>query len=477
MGFNKTVFFFFLFILPALWLFAQPSAEEVRDPATTEKILDRPLGMEVLKDGSWLITDGGGAWRMDDTGSEILMVDPEGKVTWRYGQGLRFAHSAVMLSNGNILIPDTGNNRLIEVNRAKQIVWTSESWPGGRLSDGSRLDYPNHVQELEGGFFLVSDRNNSRIIEIDRAGTIRWSFHGTTRQHAPVFIGNGRYLVADSEGNRVLEIDGAGNILWSFSEGLRWPRCVEKLDNGNYLITDSNNHRILEVSPAGAVVAELKGPLRVPYEAHRLSDGTTLVCDAQHGRVLVLDAESRIVREFRNLQYPSYADTPHDPGFESLPPGVAVDLEAGVESRPLDYNGWHVADMVGHGSGIWAVDDAVAREGEKSVSIESKKNDRSRRWWGQRIAVRPGERLNLFCSIKTETVPPGAAGIGITWMDEMGGQLGGVSGPALYGSTDWTVVPLSVLVPEGAAMAEISLTLVGRGKAWFDGLEFGREQR
>jgi hypothetical protein len=435
-------------------------------------ILDRPLGVELLADGTYLVTDGGGALRWDDTGSEVMIVDRAGAVLWDYSEGLRFAHSAIMLRNGNVLIPDTNDNRLVEADRAKRTVWTSESWPGGALSDGTRLDYPNHIQELEDGHWLVSDRDNSRIVEIDRGGAVYRTFRLTKRQHAAISIGGGRYLVSDSEANRVLEFDESGAVLWSFDQGLAWPRCVERLESGNYLITDSNNNRVIEVTPDKRVVSELKGPLATPYEAHRLPSGNTLVCDAQHGRVLELDPSGAIVWKFGDLEYPKYPETPADPGMEKV--AAAVDERSGVEKRSLSATGWYVSDMVGHGWGSWSVDRRVFRAGSASLRIDSPRADGCKRAWGQRISVAPGRRLNLFVGART-ALESGGAGLGVTWYDALGATIGGSSSKALGGEAEWTTLSLACVAPQGTSFAELSLSVVGKGSAWFDELQFGSE--
>lgn len=467
---------------PALAAGPARSAAPLLDPSVTPGVFDRALGVEVLADGSWLVTDGGGAWRFDDTGSEVLIVSPEGRITWRFGDGLRFAHSAIQLKNTNILIPDTNNNRLVEVSLAGKVVWTSEAWDGGtgKLSDGSHLDYPNHIQELEDGRWLLSDRDNNRVIELDRAGTVYWNYAQTKRQHAPLYIGPGpdgvgRYLVSDSEGNRVLEFDRNGAVVWEYTEGLKWPRAIEKLENGNYLITDSNGHRIIEVSPDKKIVKELKGIFSTPYEAHRLLNGNTLVCDAQNARVVEVTGDCVIVREFSNLHYPEFSREIRDPGFEKAPAGIAVDLPSGVENRPFDLNFWQVSDMSGHGTGQWAVLEDGSREGVHCAYIRSDKADASTRAWSQRVSVKPGERLNLFVSVKTKTGRDGLAGFTVAWMNATGGQIGGVTSPSISGEQDWTTIPLAVLAPPGAASARINLSLIGKGEAWFDQVELGRE--
>ncbi len=418
--------------------------------------LVRPLGCVVLDDGRYLITDGGGP-NWSDEGSKILIINREGTVEWVFDQGLRFAHSAIMLRNGNVLIPDTNNDRLLEVDPDQRIVWSSESWGdgSGRLPDGSHLNYPNYIQELADEHFLVSDRLNSRVIEIDRTGTIYWQFTGAAKQHAPKYIGDGRYLIADSDGNRIIEIDQSGAILWSYSAGLSWPRDAVKLPDGNILITDSRNNRLLVVAPEGTVTNEIKGHFSAPYQANLLPNGNFLVCDAQHGRLLEVTPDSKITWEFCNRPLTKLSTSLENGDIEALD-------SAG---QPLS---WIVCNLQAHNNGLWSVDSSISRGGQHSLVIESEAaTDNSNKWWGQVLQVKPGTQLKLTAYAKTENVRDGAV-ISIGYLDELGGAMGGVNSAILKGTNDWRELTIVFKVPQGITQVNISVSLIGAGKVWFD---------
>ncbi|HCF88864.1 MAG TPA: hypothetical protein DF292_02625 [Firmicutes bacterium] len=418
--------------------------------------LIRPLGCVILDDGRYLITDGGGV-NWTDQGSKILIINRQGTVEWSFDQGLRFAHSAIMLRNGNVLIPDTNNDRLLEVDPDKRIVWSSESWGdgSGRLPDGSHLNYPNYVQELDDEHFLVSDRLNSRVIEIDRAGKVYWQFTGASKQHAPKYIGDGRYLIADSDHNRIIEIDQSGQILWSYSAGLSWPRDAVKLSGGNILITDSRNNRLLFVTPEGTVVNEIKGHFSAPYQANLLSSGNILVCDAQHGRLLEVTPDSQITWDFCNRPQPKLSTR--------LANGNIEELDS--SGQPLS---WMVCDLQSHNTGRWSVDSNISRNGQHSLAIEGELGSAAaNKWWGQVLKVKPGTQLKLTAYAKTEDVRGGAA-ISIGYLDELGGAMGGVNSAILNGTNDWRELTIIFQVPQGITQINISLSLIGAGMVWFD---------
>ncbi|MFA5687587.1 MAG: hypothetical protein WC959_00305 [Kiritimatiellales bacterium] len=60
---------------------------------------------------------------------------------------LEFTCSVERLPNGNTLIADTSNNRILEVNPTDEIVWSSDDWTGGtgKMSNDDGLHYPNNI--------------------------------------------------------------------------------------------------------------------------------------------------------------------------------------------------------------------------------------------------------------------------------------------------------------------------------------------
>ena len=101
--------------------------------------LHNPHDVDRLPNGHTLITDGGypaGGTQSSGSDSRVLEVDAAGNIIWSFANGLDFAHSAQRLPNGNVLISDTGNDRVIEANPAGDITWNSDNVV---LSDGSTL--------------------------------------------------------------------------------------------------------------------------------------------------------------------------------------------------------------------------------------------------------------------------------------------------------------------------------------------------
>ena len=80
-------------------------------------------------------------------------------------------NSAELLENGHILIADENNNRVIEVDRAGDIVWQY-----GNPADTSILNATAFASRLENWNTLITDSGNSHVIEVNRAGPVVWSY-------------------------------------------------------------------------------------------------------------------------------------------------------------------------------------------------------------------------------------------------------------------------------------------------------------
>jgi len=180
----------------------------------------------------------------------IYTDDPGFEAIWRSEDignfELDYPNDANFLSGGNLLITDRNHHRVIEVNRATgEIVWqfgvTGE--PG---IDDSHLDGPHNADRLSNGDTVVADSNNDRILVIDAGGAIAWRYHpgGSDRLKWPRdsdVLDDGNVLIADSLSGRVIEVSPAGEILWKYRIGViatqTAPYDVDLLDNGNVLFS------------------------------------------------------------------------------------------------------------------------------------------------------------------------------------------------------------------------------------------------
>ena len=108
----------------------------------------------------------------------VLEVDPEtDEVVSVFGETgnhsiMRHQHNPHRLSaHGTLIVADSGNDRVVEYDlEAGERVWTYT----GPAFDG--LQWPRDADRLPNGNTLVTDSRNNRILEVDPDGEIVWRF-------------------------------------------------------------------------------------------------------------------------------------------------------------------------------------------------------------------------------------------------------------------------------------------------------------
>jgi hypothetical protein len=276
--------------------------------------------------------------------NRVLLVDRSGHILWQYGQfgpggaGPNQLNTPVQntwlplgdrherddedfgahrrIPRGHVLITDQANERIIEVNLAKQIVWqygtTGISGNGPGL-----LNNPNCAELLENGHILICDENNNQALEVTHT-TPSTIIHTYTIAGGMLFNGvafasrlpNGHTLITDSGNARIVETDENGNVFWQYFTNTDpnsnprggtgpLPTRALRLRNGNTLISDQYNHRVVEVSPDMQIVRTFgkinslgydtqsvaDSGLNSPYDAKRIGDytGITPPVSFEHG--------------------------------------------------------------------------------------------------------------------------------------------------------------------------------------------------
>jgi uncharacterized protein YndB with AHSA1/START domain len=423
-------------------------------------VLDFPCGAERLPDGTTIIVDAGDDQQL---GSELLIVDENGRLIWNYTERLRFAHSAVLLPNGNFLVTDTTHNRVIEVTREGEVVFTSDDWSNGSggLSDGSHLDYPNDAHALDDERLLITDRNNDRCVIVNRSGEVLWEYSENIRHpHNADPLENGNVLIADSDNDRVIEVNPDKEIVWSYGDQhgdspLAWPRDADRLPNENTLICDSKNNRVIEITPEREIAWEYGVPYFANfYDADRLDNGNTLIVDQQHQRVFEVDHSGTVVWQFRNHR-PTVTTT------RRLSNGSFKEKDE--DGMPA---GWRLMSRVAEGGGSvsWQEDET----GKDHPVLEFDRSGAVALY--QLVTIRSGKRYRIAAELSTNDMSEGSfACLQLAYRDEYGGWFEDVfespKGTLLEGTTEWTEDVLEVVAPEGARTVEVRVLLVGPGRA------------
>lgn len=203
----------------------------------------------------------------------VAIVNAKGEIEWEVpNNDAREIHDIQMLPNGNVLF-QTGYTTVVEVGRDKQVVWRYEAKP--KEGYAGRVEIHSY-QRLKSGLTMVAESGNARLVEVDKKGQIvkeialtveRPNAHRDTRMARK--LDNGHYLVCHEGDGKLREYDGAGKVVWTYEMDLNGRPASPghgpeghgvavfgaiRLPNGNTMIAGGNNNRVLEVTPAGKIV-------------------------------------------------------------------------------------------------------------------------------------------------------------------------------------------------------------------------------
>jgi len=202
----------------------------------------------------------------------VAIINAKGEIEWEIPNEARETHDIQMLPNGNVLF-QTSYTTVVEVNRDKQVVWQYEAKPKEGYS--GRIEIHSY-QRLKNGLTMVAESGNARIVEVDKKGVIVNTLALTVEKPNPHRdtrmvrkLDNGHYLVCHEGDGKVREYDKSGKVVWTYEVDLNGRPVSQghgpeghgnsvfgaiRLPNGNTLIAGGNNNRVLEVNPAGKIV-------------------------------------------------------------------------------------------------------------------------------------------------------------------------------------------------------------------------------
>ncbi len=200
---------------------------------------------------------------------KVAIVNQKGEIEWQV-ENRYTCHDLAMLPNGNILMP-VSDNKIVEMAPDKTIVWTHESKPKPPYTGKVEI---HGFQRLDDGNTMIAETGNLRIIEVDKDDKIvkevpitvdQPNSHRDTRRVRK--LDNGHYLACHEGDGTVREYDETGKVVWSYKLDLagreRTPTHqghgtevfnAIRLSNGNTMIGGGNNNRVIEVNPAGEIV-------------------------------------------------------------------------------------------------------------------------------------------------------------------------------------------------------------------------------
>jgi hypothetical protein len=303
-----------------------------KGPSSGSQPLQMPSDPSALGGYDVLIADRGN--------NRLLLVSPDRRILWSYqfqgvpaGDG---ADDAFFIDHGAGVIVNLEHEQVIEIiDRSTKAVTWSYGTLGKRGSRPGLLDFPDDAYKLPNGDIMVADIRNCRILEItpDKSITRQAGQSGRCGSAAGEFsspngdtpLPDGSVLVSTIGDHSLIKLDPAWKPVFKLALPLHYPSDPQPTRDGNYIIADYMRHgRIIEIDQQGNVLWDFsatgQGGLNRPSLAEELPNGNILANDDLNHRVIVIDkASKRIV-----WQYGTTGQRGSGPGQLSIPDGVDI---------------------------------------------------------------------------------------------------------------------------------------------------------
>jgi len=260
---------------------------------------------------------------------KVAIIGIDGKIEWEVECKYN-SHDIHLLPNGNLLL-HTAAATVTELTPKKEVVWKYEARP--KTGYKGRVEV-HAFQRLADGNTMVAESGNRRIVEVNKDGKIvkvvpliveHSDPHRDTRMVRKLDTGN--YLVCHEADGCVREYDEKGKVVWSYSLDLAGrPRSpghgpeghgtevfgAIRLANGNTMIAGGNNNRVLEVNKDGTVVWSIDQK-ELPHitlawvtTLHVLPNGNLIVGNCHAGpenpQLFEVTRDKKVVWTFKDFQ-------------------------------------------------------------------------------------------------------------------------------------------------------------------------------
>jgi len=225
-----------------------------------------PAGQAFSADDAFLAPDAKTIVANDETHQVIDRIDiATRRVVWQYGHydvqasGSGYLHTpddAYPLANGDVVVADIENCRIMEIAPSKRVVRT---WGrSGACVDRAPFTYgrPNGDTPLPDGGLLITEIKGSRVVRLSASGRVIFDIHVPTRYPSDAQLdAHGNVIVADySSPGQVVAVSPTGRLLWRFGPThgrgrLDHPSLATPLPNGLISVNDDFRHRLIVFDP------------------------------------------------------------------------------------------------------------------------------------------------------------------------------------------------------------------------------------
>jgi hypothetical protein len=251
---------------------------------------------------------------------------------------------------GTLLIADRGNNRLIEVNAIKQVVWRFPR--PGDLRHGQVFLGPDDAFFTANWRMIITNQEEAQTIgRIDyHRHRLVWQYgHVNIRGSAPGYLNepddayqrrDGLVTVADIRNCRILFLSRKGTIVRQYG---RTGVCVHNppttfaspngdtpLADGGVLVTEIGGSHVIRLNARGGVVFDFTVPwVGYASDAQMLADGSVLLADySSPGGIVRVSRTGRLLWRY----------VPASAGGVLNHPSLAIMLPNGLIAANDDWN-------------------------------------------------------------------------------------------------------------------------------------------
>jgi hypothetical protein len=249
---------------------------------------------------------------------------------------------------GYLLIADRGNDRVLLVNQAKQVLWAYPG-PDGGMSMPFRFD--DDVFFGPGYETIISNQEQQDTIQILTFPGRRlvWYFgHPDVRGSQPGYLNvpddayllkDGLVTVADAYNCRVLFISRSHRIVRQYGttgvcnhappRELGAVNGATPLADGGTLVSEITGSWIDDIGPKGNLRWAVRAPVSYPSDPQLLQPGRILLADyANPGHVLIMTSRGKVLWRYGPSSGPGKLDHP----------SLATRLAPGLVAITDDYN-------------------------------------------------------------------------------------------------------------------------------------------
>jgi outer membrane protein assembly factor BamB len=296
----------------------------------------------------------GGLLIADRGNGRLLIVDSARRVRWRFPAAFSLPRGQTFSADDAFIAPDGRTivaneefaNVVVRIDIAtRRIVWEYGHF-GVAGSAPGYLHTPDDAYPLANGNVVLADIRNCRIIEISPSKRIvrQWGRTGVCVHDPPYTyaspngdtpLPDGGLLITEIGGSHVVRLDAAGHVVFDVRVPAIYPSDAQLDSHGDVVLADyTNPGAVLAVSPSGRLLWRYApswgaGRLDHPSLAVPLANGEVVVNDDFRARVVLIDPRrGRIIWQYGRTDVAgSGTNRLYEPdGLDPLPLGVLPGL-------------------------------------------------------------------------------------------------------------------------------------------------------